>query len=117
MSLAFRTNIPARDPISGLIKVERDSLSDFARRHGWTVKESKGPDDHFTEAWYSKDGERVRAFLSDRIPITALANRIDVPRDDVQTRVEKYLAGVPCRCVFDPDEPHISPDCSIHGED
>ena len=115
----------ARDPITGKPKTDKESITAFARRHGWDVKEIKGPDDYLIEVWCSKGSERVNIWLYDRHRIaSATANRIDLPSVDLRGRLEKFLAGVPCPC--DPDSPEnqallpyeqriFDPSCPIHA--
>jgi hypothetical protein len=123
-SRGFLGTAPARDPITGKVKVDKESITAFARRHGWNVKEIKGPDDYLTEVWCSKDGDRVNIWLWSRHNVSsATVNRIDLPSTNLQGRLESYLAGVPCSCDPDSDynsrvhtyERHPDPACLVHG--
>ena len=114
---------PARNPITGEAKTERESIREFAQRHGWEVAHyGKGPDDYVITARFVKGERRVDLSLFDKFRVcTAEINQIGLSgAGPLRTRVEKYLVGVECICVLPPDMNHwtrVEPDpaCPIHG--
>jgi hypothetical protein len=117
----------ADHPITGLPKVEQESILAFARRHGWSVEESKGKNDYYTEVFFAKDGHSVvlslwpgrnREVALARTYNGSCAMPIRHHGRDLRTRVESFLAGVPCTCK---DTQHFfyentpDPQCPIHG--
>jgi hypothetical protein len=117
----------ADDPITGLPKVQQENIVAFARRHGWTVEESKGNNDYYTEVFFAKDGRSVTLSLwpgrNREVALARTSNGvctmpIRLHGKELRTRVESFLAGVPCVCedkhhFFYENEP--SQDCPIHG--
>lgn len=118
-----------RDPISGELKRDRETITQFARRHGWTVKEVKGPDDYVIEFWFDKEGlppvhgslwpTRSKQLCTADINHIPLSQRWTFP---MRERLERYLVGVECVCTFDRNplatyEQMTNPNCPIHGEE
>jgi hypothetical protein len=114
-------------PITGETRQGQENIVAFARRHGWTVEEVKGPDDYYTEVFFAKDGRSVTLSLwpgrNREVALARTSNGvctmpIRLHGKELRTRVESFLAGVLCICE---DKQHFfyenkpKPDCQVHG--
>ena len=106
----------------------KESILAFAQRHGWEVSDSDTTD-YFTDVRVSKANAFVDLTLWPglRKDIAAAKTHtgevaVKVP-DPVRARVEKFLVGVECRCVPEPEWLNATSEyegrpfegCPVHG--